>query len=183
MPKKNESSDDDVLVFIYRDAKGRIDIQEVYSASEDDTYIQGYKVDDGGIRTYRKDRVLEVVTPETQVAQRVAFYQDTLPPPTLPLTPTSGVTRHVVSHRDGVPEVCFTGFKAQDKVELIRLAEDWGMVVRSVVASHLDFLCYGYNAGPMKMERARQQGVTILSEYQFRVMLEAGEVPESSSPE
>ncbi|WP_373506494.1 hypothetical protein [Thiocapsa sp.] len=79
--------------------------------------------------------------------------------------------------------MCFTGFKAQDKTELKRLAEDWGMVVRSVVASNLDFLCYGYNAGPMKMERARQQGVTILSEYQFRVMLETGEVPESSAPE
>nr|WP_141657292.1 BRCT domain-containing protein [Thiocapsa sp. KS1] len=179
MPKKSGLSEDEVLVFIYRNGKGLISVQEVSDITEDDTYIQGFSINHGELRTYRKDRVLESVSPDTPIAERMAFYQDTLPP----AIPLSDRARIVIPHRNGVPEVCFTGFKAEDKTDLCKLAEGWGMVVRTTVSSRLTFLCYGYNAGPIKMERARKQGVTILSEYQFRTMLDTGEVPESCNPE
>ncbi|EPM6351019.1 MULTISPECIES: hypothetical protein [Vibrio harveyi group] len=52
------------------------------------------------------------------------------------------------------------------------------MMVRQSVTRHLDILCYGYNAGPKKLEKALSQGVMILNRRQFENLLETGEVPE-----
>ena len=52
------------------------------------------------------------------------------------------------------------------------------MTVRSSVTKQLNFICIGKNAGPKKMEAARKQGVVVLNENQFRVMVETGELPE-----
>ena len=72
----------------------------------------------------------------------------------------------------------FTGFKKDDKEKLFALAESEGLFVRSKVTSNLNFLCCGYNAGPAKIEKARQQGVIALTEAQFVTMLKTGEIPE-----
>ena len=80
----------------------------------------------------------------------------------------------------GKPEVHFTGFKKPDKNVLIELAETAGMFIRSSVTKKLQYLCCGYNASPKKIEDSRHKGVVVLSESQFRVMLETGEIPESA---
>ncbi|HCE3233947.1 TPA: hypothetical protein NG565_001406 [Vibrio parahaemolyticus] len=75
-------------------------------------------------------------------------------------------------------DVCFTGFAKDDKSELMSKAESKEMMVRQSVTRHLDILCYGYNAGPKKLEKALEQGVMILNRHQFENLLETGEVPE-----
>ena len=75
-------------------------------------------------------------------------------------------------------DICFTGFKKVDKDELITLAKEHDMSVRGEVTKHLDILCYGYNAGPKKLEKAMAQGVMILNKTQLESMIETGEVPE-----
>ena len=77
----------------------------------------------------------------------------------------------------GALEICFTGFKAQDKNTLTKIAESNGMIVRSNVTNQLSILCCGYNAGPAKVGRARHQGVKVLSESQFHSLIETGEIP------
>ncbi|EKO3565655.1 hypothetical protein P0E95_001999 [Vibrio metschnikovii] len=76
-------------------------------------------------------------------------------------------------------QVCFTGFKSDEKAELKKIAVEHGLIVRKEVTVYLDVLCYGYNAGPKKLEKAMEQGVMILSRPQFETMIETGEVPES----
>lgn len=76
-------------------------------------------------------------------------------------------------------DVCFTGFKAEDKKRLIATAEQNGMIVRSSVTQKLNFLCWGYNAGPKKIQAARARNVIAHNEEQFLSLLETGELPDA----
>jgi BRCT domain type II-containing protein len=75
-------------------------------------------------------------------------------------------------------DICFTGFTKSDKEEVVELAKNNGMEIRNSVTKHLDILCYGYNAGPKKLEKALAQGVMILNQNQLEALIETGEVPE-----
>ena len=61
---------------------------------------------------------------------------------------------------------------------MIDLVDNADMVARKSVTVDLNFLCCGANAGPKKIEKAREQGVVVLSEEQFKTLLKTGEIPE-----
>jgi hypothetical protein len=48
-------------------------------------------------------------------------------------------------------DVCFTEFKTSDKNSLIKLANENDIAVRKSVNLGLNFLIFGYNAGPKKI--------------------------------
>jgi len=156
--------------FVYMDGKGRVTGREVSAISETAEYMQGYCRTAGSFRTFRKDRVLEVLQNGDGIAARVALHAKENP------LPRSGEPRK--GRNAGDSEICFTGFKKADKDRLIAQAEGAGFLVRTGVTSRLGYLCYGYNAGPKKLERARFQGVLILDEQQAAKLFEDGEVPE-----
>lgn len=158
---------DSSTVFIYQDARGNITAREITDISETETYLQGYCHLANDLRTFRKDRILELLGSDDDVESKVKYYISINPPPKAP--PKS---HHLV-------DVCFTGFKSDDKKRLQGMAESIEMVVRSSVTRNLNFLCCGYNAGPKKIEKARAQNVIALNEEQFIQLLETGEVPES----
>ncbi len=155
--------------FIYQDAKGLIGVHTVVNITETHEYFQGHSEERDSFRIYRKDRVLEHVNNYNNkyIESRLAHYLADPPP----------IANLPVLKYDAI-DICFTGFLRADKKELIELAESKGMEVRVTVAKKLDFLCYGYNAGPTKLRKARDQGTTILSENQLRVALKTGEIPE-----
>lgn len=74
-------------------------------------------------------------------------------------------------------QICFTGFHTNEKLKLSAIASQSDMHVAKSVTKDLDFLCVGSNAGPSKVEKAKEQNVIILTENQFHVMLETGELP------
>jgi len=78
-------------------------------------------------------------------------------------------------------QVCFTGFSADEKSELVALAEEARLEVVGSVTKNLAFLCAGDNAGPSKLEKSREQGVHVLSREQFEHLLETGELQCSNS--
>jgi NAD-dependent DNA ligase len=153
--------------FIYQDSKGNITAREITNISETGTYLQGYCNLANNLRTFRKDRILELLGNGEDVASKVKYYISISPPPKEPLK-----SQHLL-------DVCFTGLKSENKQRLKEMAESKGMVVRSSVTNNLSFLCCGYNAGPKKIEKARAQNVIALNEEQFIQLLETGEVPES----
>mgnify|MGYP003385443300 CR=1 FL=1 len=157
--------------FIYQDARGNVTAREVESISESGDYLQGICLKANSLRTFRIDRILEYVNP-SNFEQRLAFHITNYPPP----KPKSTSTRK--TNTTGNPEICFTGFKKEDKEVLTKLAEKSGMFIRSSVTEYLDFLCCGYNAGPKKIDKARHQGAVALNESQLKEMLETGEIPE-----
>ena len=74
-------------------------------------------------------------------------------------------------------EVCFTGFKAKDKKELISIAEKAGFFVRKSVTTALDVLVCGPNAGPTKMKMAHSQNVAIVIGVDgFTEFIQTGEI-------
>ena len=77
-------------------------------------------------------------------------------------------------------QICFTGFNATEKNQLIASAKNSDIHIAKSVTKDLDFLCVGSNAGPSKLNKAKEQNVTILTENQFQVMLETGELPDYS---
>lgn len=63
--------------------------------------------------------------------------------------------------------ICFTGFRPDDRERLEKLAEQAGYRVLTGVSARLKVLVTGEAPGPSKLEKARQQGATILSEAEF----------------
>lgn len=121
--------------FIYRDSRGNITAREVENVSETSEYLQGICLNAGELRTFRKDRILEHLTPQANVDQRLAYHRENAPPPR-PVARTGGSNWRSPYLLD----VCFTGFKKGIKAELIGLAEGIGLVVRSKVTVHLNLL-------------------------------------------
>lgn len=152
--------------FIYRDAKGNITVRTVRDISETEDYLQGICLRSGDLRTFRKDRIIEEFPDKFSAETRLPHHISTNPPPKPP--PRS---HHLI-------DICFTGFKNNDKEKLTNLAQGAGMIVRDFVTKSLNFLFGGYNAGPAKIEKARKQGVVFLNESQFIQLLETGEMPE-----
>jgi NAD-dependent DNA ligase len=86
-------------------------------------------------------------------------------------------TRQEWCQKNLPPTILFTGFKSADRARLEVLAIEKQMIVRKTVSGGLTFVVGGYNAGPAKMEMAKQEGATILTEEQFLVLISTGEVP------
>ncbi len=78
-----------------------------------------------------------------------------------------------------LPEICFTGFKKDDKARLETDAKNAGFYpTKRHVTVGLLALCCGPTAGPKKIEKAQEQGCLILNEKQFYQLIETGEIPE-----
>ncbi len=152
--------------FIYQDARGNITARIISDISETNEYLQGFCHTANDLRTFRKDRILEIIKNNDNIDSKLNHYISISPPPKAP--PKS---HH---HLD----VCFTGFKSDDKKRLIKIAEGKGLIIRSSVTRNLNFLCCGDNAGPKKIEKARAQNVIALNEEQFIHLTETGELPE-----
>ncbi|WP_439114667.1 BRCT domain-containing protein [Hydrogenophaga sp.] len=78
--------------------------------------------------------------------------------------------------KEKLTQVCFTGFAASEKAELSALAQAASLEIVGSVTKNLAFLCVGENAGPAKLEKAREQGNHILTKEQFLHLLETGEL-------
>jgi len=71
------------------------------------------------------------------------------------------------------PEICFTGFRPDDKARLEGLAERAGYRTVRSVTLRLKVLVTGEAPGPAKLEKARQHRVTVLSEAEFLAKISA----------
>ncbi len=80
-------------------------------------------------------------------------------------------------HKDTSPAICFTGFSPTEKEELSKLATGAGLRVVSGVSSLLLCLCTGDNPGPVKLEKARDFRIPIMSRAEFLHFLDTGEIP------
>ena len=78
--------------------------------------------------------------------------------------------------KERLTQVCFSGFSATDKAELSAQAVESGLEVVGSVTKNLAFLCAGENAGPAKLEKAREQGVHVLTREEFTHLLDTGEI-------
>lgn len=146
----------ELLTFRYRDGSGQEKDWALKKAKESGKYLTGFSTHDGKYRTFRKDRVVEYLDGSASV-----LLQPFIDPP----PPISAK-----------PDVLFTGFLKARRAELEAIAAAAGMRVRKTVTKDLIYLCCGPNAGPTKIEGAREKGAFILFEESFLGMLETGEL-------
>ncbi len=157
-PKRTTASEKTV-VFMYEDAEGNLSTREVRPIIDDGVYLKGFCYAAGEQRTFRRDRILTVISGEHLLRSA---------------TPMNPQPRRQAPK---AIEILFTGFSEDDRQDLELDAELNDMRVRKSVTRNLTFVCAGPNAGPRKLAEARAQGCQILSEDEFHHLLETGEVP------
>lgn len=74
-------------------------------------------------------------------------------------------------------QVCFTGFDVDEKQKLFDIAMAKGFQVVGSVTVKLDFLVIGLTPGPMKISKAKEHKVKILTLDQFKKLITTGEIP------
>lgn len=149
-----------------------VDVEEKEVNSDQFYYIQGWSVLQNNVKTLRSDRVFEEFDTVEEAQQRLIE----LGVPT-PRDRPSNAKYHI--SRPDTFDICFTGFKKADREHLTELAIQNGINIHVSVVQHLDMLCYGYNAGPMKLRKAIKQGAIVATRAQFEEFLETGEIPEN----
>lgn len=169
------------IKFSYRDAKGDLSQRELIQWSENSVYIQGRSASDSFPKTFRKDRIVEVLFGEE------LLLNDAAPPARrLPLKPKPSVlaASEAASNRPppktppgGINQILFTGFAAAHRAELEQKALGFGLKVMSTPSKTLTFLCYGDNAGPSKVAKALEAGAFIIDSEQFLNLIKTGEMP------
>ncbi|CDH32367.1 hypothetical protein [Xenorhabdus bovienii] len=157
------------LCFVYINSRDVVSVQFIANISENDEYLQGISLlshDEGRLKTFRKDRVIEYFEDLNEAMQ---FTNDIIE-----------VGEFAVNKpRPETFDIHFTGFKKDVKSELETLANNARMEVKKSVTKNLKLLCYGYNASQLKMDKARSMGVIILNEEKFRDFLETGDITDN----
>lgn len=160
----------DTIRFSYRNANGEYSERRVVVRVVDDDYFEGRCLTRQAMRTFRLDRIIGSVTSE-QTGEVASPYDW-----------ASGLGRSVTVPTAAIAtlstEILFTGFRKGERDELESLAESAGMIVRKSVTQNLTYLCAGPNAGPSKLEKARQGGVSILDQSAFYAMVETIDLTE-----
>ncbi|HAX5207803.1 TPA: BRCT domain-containing protein [Escherichia coli] len=77
-------------------------------------------------------------------------------------------------------KVCFTGFKRDKKDELTELAKSNGFIVTTDVRKGGNYLCYGESPGPTKLAKAADFCVHVVSETEFRTIIDSSDCPEKA---
>jgi NAD-dependent DNA ligase len=151
-----------ILRFIYCDAEGVVSERALTRWRENSLYIQGRSESDSLPRTFRKSRVQKYL----QGAELLQF--DLAPPAPEPKPRATA---------DDRAQVLFTGFKSAARDYLEDRAEQHGFRVMKTPGKSLAVLCIGPNAGPSKVEKAREAGAFIVTEQELEHLLQTGEVP------
>jgi NAD-dependent DNA ligase len=149
-------------LFIYRNFHNEIKPHEVVVIQSDEKHF-GALHPDRGFLTFRHDGVIEYVSSPEELKEHFEHIQQNPPPLPKP---------RIIKHRNPweLPEICFTGFKSEDKKELIESARR-KFHVASGITGKLEYLVCGFRAGPSKVAKASEQGVHLITEDEFRFMI------------
>ena len=59
-------------IFIYQNAKGNVTGRVISDISETETYLQGFCHQANGLRTFRKDRILEMLNSSEEIQSKLS---------------------------------------------------------------------------------------------------------------
>ena len=157
--------------FIYKNAQNVVAARDVNVVHEDEEYIDAFCNTTGTYKTFKKERILADVD-DVNTASTLQLVAE-LQSKSAIIQRGNGVKWQNKMHK---PEICFTGFAAKEKAELIAYAEAQDFFVRTDVSEGLSFLVCGTTAGPSKLQKARAKGVLLLNRDTFKHLAETGEI-------
>jgi NAD-dependent DNA ligase len=73
----------------------------------------------------------------------------------------------VYTPKPHITEICFTGFRMEEKIDMEEKAISVGFNISRSVTKKLDYLCVGTTAGPSKLKKAEEQGCQIITYEDF----------------
>lgn len=149
-----------MLMFLYRNSKNEITRHVLEKWNYDEKYFQGYDLVDEGVRTFRRDRIVEMSAQEVDTGQYRQF----------------NIIKREAEPKNKTLSVCFTGFAEYEKEELQKLSKDKNIRVVTAVSSITNFVVAGDNAGPVKLRKASEYGALIMNKEQFINLTKTGEL-------
>lgn len=152
------------LRFAYVNAQGEVSQRELSQWQESGHYIRGHCVSSNAVKTFRKDRVQQYLDGCDSL-----LVDPYAPPPPKPAPEAPQESR---------PQILFTGFAKAERAAFEAQAAAVGLAVVSTVTKNLTFLACGGNAGPTKVDKARNQGVFIVPSSVLQALLFSGELPD-----
>lgn len=156
------------MLFVYRDSSGQETLRKLTNFKEDKAYIRGYCEYSGGMRTFRKDRIVQHISDESALNG----FAD------IPIPKAAQQRKPLELDEDQLFDICFKGFRADDREGLESLARENTMRVRYSVSSKLDFLCVGDGLCGKAMEDAENKKVSIITTDQFYEFINDGILPD-----
>lgn len=161
------------LEFLYTNAAGETKRRRLEAWAEEGHYVVGHDVlAEGPVRTFRKDRIVEYLGG----CEKILATPFAGPPPKL-VRESAGADGSTA--KPALPQILFTGFPAKARTEFEAASAAAGLEVVKSVTQRLTFLCAGPNAGPIKLAKARIQGVYIVTDSDLPAFLESGVLPDS----
>lgn len=163
-PERGASPATGNLLFVYEDSNGKVSTRELSNWTVNGNKLRGFCLDREGIRTFRLDRITQVIEGEALLeASRHAPARPSSPPPD--------------RQRQGAPEVSFTGFDAKTRTQLEKTAVSHGLKVRKSVTRNLDFLVTGPRPSQAKLAEAKDKpGCSVTDKEGFLWMVATGEI-------
>ncbi len=153
------------LYVVYKNVANEVKAYAIVVKRAYSKYYYVLDVTDDCRKTFIQTSVLETADSFERAEQRAKILQaDYLVRNPRERTKTNGM-RGVSRQRRkqaGQIEVCFTGFKEDEKKKLTQYAEEKGCLVRSSVTRYLNVLVCGETKGWLKVEKATDQGAGIV---------------------
>jgi hypothetical protein len=167
---ENLVSDKETYI-VYFNSKGVLGKFHIVNISISELHVQGISLPERLFKTFRKDRVLAQYSNIDELDSAVLSSFD-----------TDGLSvKNLKPKSSGKLEICFTGFNKAEKIKLESTALNHDFLVKKDVTKSLSFLCCGYNAGPSKKEKARNNGALAITADQFNSLIDTGEIPEQGA--
>jgi hypothetical protein len=152
--------------FVYKDSSGNVSTRDVSSWKVAGDRLRGHCHERGMVRTFRTDRIVEVL----EGAEALAEARRSPRPDQAEPTPDR--------QRQGVPEIHFSGFDQHTRQTLEKTAAAHGFKVRKSVTKNLDFFCRGARPSQEKLAKAEAKpGCTVIDKDGFLWVVATGEIP------
>ena len=168
------------MYIVYKNKYNEVKPYSLEVRAENEEYIDAIDLKENRFKTFKISNILLTLDTFEDAESEAANLQKNYTP--LTRTKSSGnrmPSRDNWNNKEGLFEVCFTGFPAQEKKELIQFAKDNGLFDRTRVTKNLGLLVCGKTAGWKKIIEANKLNVPrVYGQEGFYNFLETGEFAE-----
>ena len=170
---KETWNENDISFLVYKNRFDEVKPYQVAVVFTDDDELDVYDIEENKIKTFKVANILSKCASYDEAIE-VASNEQTK----YEIIPRNKTGR-TFANREKLLEVCFTGFSKAEKEELVQLAKENDMFVRTGVAKTLSLLICGETSGWAKLEKAKELRVAkVYGAEGFRNFIETGEIAE-----
>ena len=170
---RNSWNKDEVLFLVYKNRFDEVKPYQVVVLGKDDEELDVYDLEEERVKTFKADNILSSCSSYNEAIEVALQQQEKFE-----IKPRNKTAR-TSANREKLLEVCFTGFPKAQKEELIQIAKDNDMFVRTGVTKTLSLLICGETSGWAKLKKAKELRVArVYGADGFKNFIKTGEIAE-----